>query len=148
MSGGIGRHHTLGVVHRPRRPPRPTWEDAVERTIRDGIDRGEFDALPGSGRPIDALDGPRDELWWVKDKLRREDLLQVPPSLAVRRDRDQLLASLATFGTEAELRAVVEELNDRIRTLNRLGTPTGPPTSLMPQDVEAVVERWRAQRGA
>lgn len=120
----------------------------MERSIREAIERGEFAELPGTGQPIDALDGPRDELWWVKDKLRREDLHTVPPSLAVRRDRDRLLESLPTFATEVELRAAVDELNDRIRTINRLGSPSGPPTSLMPQDVEAIVERWRAQRGA
>ena len=127
-----------------RRRLGPNWETAIERSIREAVDRGEFTDLPGAGQPIDALDGPRDELWWVKDKLRRESIQVVPPSLAVRRDREQLLASLATFHSEAELRAVVDDLNDRIRTLNRLGSPSGPPTSLMPQDVEDIVARWRA----
>jgi len=131
-----------------RRPLGPNWETAVERSIREAVEGGEFTGLPGAGRPIDALDGPRDELWWVKDKLRRENLHVVPPSLDVRRDGEQLLASLATFHTESELRAPVGELNDRIRTLNRLGSPTGPPTSLMPQDVDDIVARWRAVRVA
>ena len=134
------------MVEPRRRRLGPNWETAVERSIREAVDRGEFADLPGIGSPIDALAGPRDELWWVKDKLRRENIEVVPPSLAVRRDREQLLASLDAFSTEAELRAVVEELNDRIRTLNRYGAPSGPPTSLMPQDVDDVVRRWRVLR--
>jgi hypothetical protein len=125
----------------------PKWEAVVEQSIRAAVDRGEFADLPGAGQPIEALDGPRDELWWVKDKLRRENIPVVPPSLAVRRDREQLLASLATFRTEAALRAVIDDLNERIRTLNRLGSPSGPPTSLMPQDADAIVVRWRALTG-
>jgi hypothetical protein len=130
----------------PGRGPRlgPRWEDAVEKSIRESMARGEFDRLPGKGKPIDGLDGPHDELWWVKDKLRREELAALPPSLAVRRDRDDLLEALPNFRTERAVRDAVEELNERIRKLNRYGSPSGPPTSLMPQDVEAIVERWRA----
>ena len=32
------------------------WESAVEQQIRAGIARGEFDGLPGKGKPIDGLD--------------------------------------------------------------------------------------------
>jgi len=135
--------------HDPARPPKlgPRWEDAVERSIEEGMSRGEFDRLPGAGEPIPGLDGPHDELWWVKDKLRREELAALPPSLAVRRDRDQLLADLHTFRTERAVREAAEVLNDRIRTVNRYGSPNGPPTTLMTQDIDAIVERWRAVIG-
>ncbi len=109
--------------------------------------RGEFDRLPGTGQPIAGLDGPHDELWWVKDKLRREQIATIPPSLAVRRDRDQLREHLHTFVSERAVREAVEELNERIRRLNRYGSPSGPPTSLMPQDVEEYVARWRDATG-
>jgi hypothetical protein len=130
-------------------PPRigPRWESAVEQEISAAITRGEFDGLSGTGEPIDGLDEPHDELWWVKDKLRREDLVALPPSLAVRRDRDQLLANLHTFATERAVRTAVEDLNERIRKVNRYGS-SGPPTTLMPQDVEAIVARWHSVAGA
>ena len=54
-----------------------TW---VERQIREAAERGEFDNLPGAGKPIADLDKPHDELWWVKDKLRREQLSYLPPT--------------------------------------------------------------------
>ena len=49
-------------------------ESLAERQIREGIERGEFDALPGAGKPLEGVDGPHDELWWVKAKMRREGL--------------------------------------------------------------------------
>ena len=128
--------------HNPAPRIGPRWESAVEQEIRAAITRGEFDGLSGSGEPIDGLDEPHDELWWVKDKLRREELAVLPPSLAVRRDRDQLIANVHTLRTEAAVRAAAEELNERIRKVNRYGS-SGPPTSLMPQDVDAIVARWR-----
>ena len=109
--------------------------------------RGEFENLPGTGRPIAGLDEPHDELWWVKDKLRREDIATLPPSLAVRRDSDQLRDHLADFTSEASLRDALDDLNQRIRTINRYGSPSGPPTTLMPQDVEEYVARWRSLTG-
>ena len=126
-----------------RKPPGVSWESWTERLIREGIDRGEFDDLPGRGKPLAGLDGPRDELWWVRDKLRREQLDALPASLALRRDREQVLANLAAFGDEAQLRHAVDELNRRIRHLNRYGA-AGPPSTVMVLDADAVVARWRA----
>ncbi|MEZ5216913.1 MAG: DUF1992 domain-containing protein [Ilumatobacteraceae bacterium] len=128
-----------------RKPPGVSWESWAERAIREGMERGEFDGLSGAGRPIDGLDRPHDELWWVNRKLRDEELIALPPTLAVRRDRQQLLANLATFRTEEQLRSVVDELNQRIRHINRYGA-AGPPSNTMPLVVEDVVKRWKAQR--
>lgn len=128
-----------------RKPPGVSWEGWTERLIREGIERGEFDDLPGRGRPLAGLDEPRDDLWWVRDKLRREELDALPPSLALRRDRQQLLDDLAAFGNEAAVRATVEELNARIRHLNRYGA-AGPPSTVMVDDVDDVVARWQAAR--
>ena len=55
-----------------RKPPGVSWETWIDRQVREGMERGDFDDLPGHGRPLRDLDQPRDELWWVKDKLRRE----------------------------------------------------------------------------
>lgn len=44
----------------------------VERRIREAIERGEFDDLPGSGQPIPDLND--DPLWWVKKWVERERL--------------------------------------------------------------------------
>ena len=37
-----------------------SWEARVERLIREAQERGEFDNLPGAGKPIEGLDKPHD----------------------------------------------------------------------------------------
>ena len=53
-----------------RKPEKMRWETWVERQIRESMARGEFDNLPGAGKPIADLDRPYDELWWLRRKLR------------------------------------------------------------------------------
>ena len=62
-----------------RKPFGVTWETWIDRQVREGMERGEFDGLPGHGQPIADVDRPRDELWWVKQKLAREGVLVPPP---------------------------------------------------------------------
>jgi hypothetical protein len=128
-----------------RRPTLADWENWVERQIREGIERGEFDNLPGAGKPLAGLDGPRDEEWWVKEKLRREQVSHLPPALAVRKELEVALARIAEATSEDVVRQIVAEINDRIVHVNSR-TITGPPSTLMPLDVELVVQRWTATR--
>jgi hypothetical protein len=119
-----------------------SWESWIDKQIRDGMERGEFDDLPGHGKPIAGLDKPRDELWWVKDKLRREGVSYLPPTLAVRKDLDDAREAIAASTKEAEVRQIIDEINVKIRTINSQAT-SGPPSNLMPLDVERTVEAWR-----
>lgn len=131
-----------------RKPPGISWERWIERQIGEAIERGDFDALPGAGRPLRDLDARRDENAWIRDKLRRERAAPPPPpAIQIRIDVDAALASLATLQTEEEVRSLAEHLNDRIRTVNRT-TVIGPPTTLGPMPVEEVVARWRRERAA
>jgi hypothetical protein len=130
-----------------RRPTLADWENAVERQIREGIERGEFDNLPGAGKPLAGLDGPHDDEWWVKAKLRREEVSHLPPSLAVRKELEVALERVAAAPSELVVRRIVTEINARIVHVNSHNT-TGPPSNLMPLDVELVVQRWTlAQSG-
>lgn len=131
-----------------RKPPGLSWERWIERQISEAIERGDFDGLPGAGRPIRDLDARRDETAWIRDKLRRERAAPPPPpAIQIRIDVDAALASLGSLTTEDEVRSLVEHLNDRIRTVNRT-TVVGPPTSLGPMAVDEVVDRWRRLRAA
>ncbi len=125
-----------------RKPPGLSWETWIDRQIREGMERGDFDGLPGHGQPLRDLDRPRDELWWVKDKLRREEVSYLPPTLAIRKDVEDARSAMAAAGTENEVRQIVDELNDRIRKVNREVT-AGPASSTSPLDVEEELERWR-----
>ncbi|MGI8793798.1 MAG: DUF1992 domain-containing protein [Acidimicrobiales bacterium] len=128
-----------------RKPAWMSFESWVDAQIREATERGEFDNLPGKGRPLAAIDGPPDENWWVKQWLARENLSYTPPTLALRKQREDLPDVLAGLGDERRVREVIDELNDRIRAVNR--TPTdGPPSTLMVVDVETAVTAWKTRR--
>jgi len=124
-----------------RRRTLAEWEGSVERQIREAIERGEFDNLPGTGKPLAGLDGPRDEEWWAKEKLRREKVSYLPPALAVRRELEVALERIAQATSEVTVRQIVTDINERIVHVNS-HTITGPPSTVMPLDVEVVVQRW------
>jgi hypothetical protein len=129
-----------------RKPPGMTWETWIDRQIRQGMENGDFDNLPGHGRPLPDLDVIHDEMWWVRKKLRREQVSFLPPTLAVRKELDETLEAVAAAGTEGEVRELVAGINARIRQVNATAT-AGPPSTVGPLDVERVVERWRVARG-
>lgn len=47
------------------------FEPLPERLIREAIEAGEFDNLPGKGKPLPGAGTKDDELWWVRDWLKR-----------------------------------------------------------------------------
>lgn len=46
----------------------------AEQRIAEAIAAGKFDALPGAGQPIEEIDEPFDENWWLRRWVRRERL--------------------------------------------------------------------------
>ena len=128
-----------------RKPPGVSWQSWIDKQIEEAMERGDFDHLPGKGKPLPDIDMPRDELWWVRDKLRREEVQFLPPTMQVRKDLDEVRDKIAQTDDEETVRKLIAEINEKIREVNR-SVVTGPPSSLMPLDVEIVVERWRGQR--
>ena len=47
-------------------------ETVAENRVREAIEEGQFDNLPGYGKPIPDIDEPYDPDWWVKQWIRRE----------------------------------------------------------------------------
>lgn len=119
-------------------------ESFVERQIREAREEGAFDRLAGAGKPLPPLH-PEEEGWWIKRKLEAEKLEILPEALEIRREVERVLASLPSLADERQVRERLQELDARIRKVNRT-TVAGPPTSVAPLDVEAVVQRWRAVR--
>jgi hypothetical protein len=128
-----------------RKPPGVSFETWVERQIREATERGELDNLPGAGKPIADLDKPHDELWWVKEKLRRENLSYLPPTIALRKEAEDALLAASQAASEAQVRRIVADINRKILDGNRKAA-SGPPLNLMPFDVERVVRTWRERR--
>lgn len=125
-----------------RKPPGATFESWVDRQIRDATERGEFRDLPGAGKPLRGENAPYDEMWWVKEKLRREGVSYLPPSLAFRKEADDAYAAALRAPTENEVRRRIAELNERLREAV-LANLAGPAVNLAPYDVEQVVAEWR-----
>ena len=127
-----------------RKSPLQTFDTFIDRQIAEARDAGEFDDLPGAGKPLN-LEGPRDDMWWVKEMLKREELSVLPPSLEIRRDLERSMVQLLKASREEDVRRGVDALNERIRRVNAYAT-SGPPTNLIPVDPEAVVARWRLRQ--
>jgi hypothetical protein len=121
-----------------------TWyESAIDRQIREAQERGEFDNLPGAGKPLPGHGQEYDENWWVKDLVRREKITgALPASLMLRKEVEDLMDVIATKKSEAAVRAVVSDLNERIVRAQR-GHVDGPPVYLAKIDADEVVRRWR-----
>jgi hypothetical protein len=123
------------------------YESLVDRQIREAQERGEFDNLPGAGRPLRGIGDEYDENWWIKDLVRRENITGVvPASLALRKEAEDLMETVATKKTESSVRKLVTDLNERILRARR-GLIDGPPVVLPTFDVDDVVRAWRDGRG-
>ncbi|MEU4312976.1 DUF1992 domain-containing protein [Nocardia sp. NPDC024068] len=137
-----------------RKPAGIDFESWVDRKIREATERGEFENLPGAGRPLPGAGNPyHDENAWLRDYLRREGVsgdLMLPPALQLRREIERLPDTVADLSAEAEVRATVAELNRRV--VDWLRMPTGPQVPIAPVDADEVVRAWRsasdAARGA
>jgi len=122
------------------------YESWVERQVREAIERGEFDNLPGAGRPLAGINGREDENWWVKGLLEREQLpMPLPTSLALRREVADVPQTLTDVPDEPTVRDIIEDLNRRIRDSHRRRVD-GPPIVVKPIDVEQTVNDWRRSR--
>lgn len=121
------------------------YESWIDEQIRLAQERGEFDDLPGAGRPIAGLH-KSDPDWWIKAKLAREGV-EPPRSepLLLRDEVRDLPATLDDARTEAEAREVLEDLNRRIRS-SRLRRHALPAQVVATVDVEAELDGWRDRR--
>ncbi|MDP9795788.1 hypothetical protein J2S43_004300 [Catenuloplanes nepalensis] len=120
------------------------FETLVDRKIREALERGEFDNLRGSGRPLPGHGGDYDEDWFVKELVEREQVggAVLPGTLALRREIEDLPEALTRVRLEREVRRIVAELNERIAD-NHRGLLSGPPTIIKRLDTEQIVHDWR-----
>jgi hypothetical protein len=131
-----------------RKPPGVSFESWIDKQINDAAARGDFDNLPGAGKPIADLDKPYDEVWvrryLQKQGVSGEELLPTP--LQLRKEIERLPQTVRKLHAEQAVRDVVDELNERIA--RHLRAPTGPQVPVAPVRMERVLDRWRADRQA
>jgi hypothetical protein len=114
----------------------------VDLQIRKAIERGDFDDLPGKGKPLHLDDDPD---WWLKRFVQRERITVLPEALQLRKDDAELDARLDRLHSERDVREALEVINKRI-VVARRQLQGGPPVVTPTRDVEAEVERWRERR--
>lgn len=121
------------------------YESAVDKAIREAQERGEFDNLPGAGKPL-RMRNPNDPDWWVKDFIEREQIeMPLPTSLALKREAERLPGDLLELRTEDAVRERLEDFNARVVEARRR-PPDGPPVVVRTFDVDEQLEKWRAAR--
>ena len=117
----------------------------VDHQIRAAMERGEFDNLPGAGKPL-KLPDRHDPDWWVKGLIEREKLTGVlPPALALRKEAAELDGELDRMATEEEVRRALADFNARVVDARRQ-LQGGPPVVTPTRDVEDEVNLWRQRR--
>ncbi|MEV1133969.1 DUF1992 domain-containing protein [Rhodococcus coprophilus] len=130
-----------------RKRPDITFETWIERQIRAAQERGDFDDLPGAGKPIP--DHGDDELWWVKAYLARQGLSAealLPLPLQLRREIERLPETVANVPSEQTVREIVARLNRRV--VECMLVPGQLPIPIHKANADEVVETWKAGRQA
>lgn len=125
-----------------------SYESWIDRQINEARERGEFDDLPGTGKPLTNLGRPDDPDWWVKQLIAREQLdmtAALPPQLALRSEARRLPALAAKAPSEAAVRDLVDDFNARVRDCWRRPLE-GPAVVVGLVDADEMVALWRAQR--
>lgn len=128
-----------------RKPQGMSFRSWIDQQISDASERGAFDNLPGTGKPLRRRGDQDNPDAWVLDWVRREGVPTeelLPTPLRLRKEAATLADCVPEFASEQEVRDCVAELNDRIMEWRRL--PIGPPIFVPLVDIEAMVAKWRA----
>src|SRR6201991_3654456 len=126
-----------------RMEQRSLW---VELQVRQAMARGDFENLPGAGKPL-RLPDRHDPDWWVKQLIERENIHVAPPAIALRREDAELDATIDREAREEGVRRLVDDFNHRVVEARRQLTG-GPPVITKTRDPDAEVEAWRERRRA
>jgi len=140
------------------------WEPLIDRMIRESMDRGEFDNLPGAGQPIDLAENSYEppELRNVHRLLRNAGF--APAWIEERKDIEaqfqqaysKLSRAKALYCLSGDLsnhhwqramkefRECIEELNQRIRAYNLRAPATGFHRMII--DADQVIDDLTTQR--
>ena len=93
----------------------------AEQRIKEAIENGEFDDLPGQGEPLDLEDDSRipEDLRLAYKVLKNADCL--PPELALKKEIRQMEDLLESIPDEKEKYRQIKNINYKIMKLNMMG---------------------------
>lgn len=124
------------------------FESLIDRQIRAAEERGEFDDLPGAGKPLPSDSVPYRPDWWADQAVKRENAgaYAIPPVVALRKIADELTSGAREYITERDVRTAVADYNEQAVRTRRL-PQEGPRVIILPElDADRVVQAWRAAR--
>jgi hypothetical protein len=133
-----------------RKPPGMSFETWVERQISQAQESGQFDGLPGAGKPLPHRPEDDGVYEWVVAKARKENLDlfgMLPPGLALRKEREDLPERAAALLSEAAVRALGEDFNARVAAHWRRPQLRADVVPGM-ADVDELVAAWLRTRPA
>ncbi|WP_256841926.1 J-domain-containing protein [Ornithinimicrobium cryptoxanthini] len=121
----------------------------VDLEIQQAQRRGDFENLPGAGKPLKNLD-KADPDWWIKGLIEREKLdlsAALPTVMALRQERRGYPESLAGIADEVAVRERLADYNARVLE-DRRKPVVGPrsPAIAGRVDVEETLAQWRELR--
>jgi len=107
--------------------------------------RGDFDNLPGAGKPLPNLH-QTDPDWWIRQKIESERITGLgPPALTLRSENEGLDARIDAAPPENAVREILRDFNARVIEARRQ-LQGGPPVVTPTRDADAEIARWRERR--
>ncbi len=97
------------------------FQKIIEKRIREAQEKGEFDNLPGSGRPLEIEDDSNvpDDLRLAYKILKNADCL--PPELQLKKEIRRMEDMLDDMPDEKERYRAIKKINYKIMKLNMMG---------------------------
>ena len=97
------------------------FQKIIEKRIQEALDRGEFDDLPGRGKPMQIEDDSNipEDLRLAYKVLKNADCL--PPELQLRSEIRQMEDMLGGIPDEKEKYRQIKKINYKILQLNMMG---------------------------
>jgi len=99
----------------------PGYEKIVEQRIKEAMEKGEFENLPGKGKPIPLEDDSHvpEDLRLAYKLLKNADCL--PPELLEKKEILQMEDMLTAIPDEKERYKLIKKINFKIMKLNVMG---------------------------
>lgn len=120
------------------------YESLPDRIIREAIERGEFEDLPGKGKPIAGLDRDYDPDWWARRFMERLRAGEAVGRAA--REVDHLIGTVWLLPDGPAVRKAVAALNSMLESANEAAPESERASLLDPEDVVATWRRMSAAR--
>ena len=100
------------------------YQKIIEKKIKEAVEKGEFDNLPGKGKPLDLEDDSRvpEDLRISYKILKNADC--VPPEIELKREIRRMEDMLESIPDEKEKYKQMKKINYKITQLNMMGHKT------------------------